>query len=143
MAKVEKTITIHAPVGEVFDYISKPANLLEIWPSMVEVKDVKQLPKGGTHFRWVYKMAGMRFEGDSEDIEYVANQRVVSQTKGGIESTVTWNLQPENGDTLVTFGADYHVPIPLLGKLAEAFIVKQNEHEAETILANLKDRMES
>jgi hypothetical protein len=39
--------------------------------------------------------------------------------------------------------AHYRVPIPLLGKLAEAFIVKQNEHEAEAFLANLKDRMES
>jgi carbon monoxide dehydrogenase subunit G len=88
-------------------------------------------------------MAGMRFEGDSEDTEFVANQRVVSHNTGGIEATVAWNLQPHNGDTEVTFDADYHVPVPLLGKLAEALVVKMNEHEAETILANLKDRMEA
>jgi uncharacterized membrane protein len=143
MAKVEKTVTIHAPVEKIFGYIAKPTDLPEIWPSMVEVKDVKELPNGGHHFHWVYKMAGMRFEGDSDDVEYIANQRVVGQTKGGIEGTVTWNLQPKNGETQVTLDADYHVPIPLLGKLAEAFIVKQNEHEAEVILQNLKDRMES
>jgi len=34
------------------------------------------------------------------------------------------------------------VPIPVLGKLAEAIIVKMNEHEGEVILANLKSRME-
>jgi hypothetical protein len=37
---------------------------------------------------------------------------------------------------------EYTVPLPLLGKLAEAFIVKQNEHEADVMLANLKARME-
>ncbi len=35
------------------------------------------------------------------------------------------------------------MPIPLLGKLAEAIIVKMNEHEAELGLANLKERMEA
>ena len=143
MAKVEKTITINAPVEKVFGYAEEPTNLPEIWPSLVEAKDVQRLPNGGTSFRWVYKMAGVRFEGTSEDTDYVANQRVVSKTKGGIESTVTWTFQPEAGGTKVTYEAEYTVPIPLLGKLAEAFIVKQNEGEAELILANLKARMEA
>jgi uncharacterized protein YndB with AHSA1/START domain len=143
MAKVEKTITINAPIEKVFGYVEEPTNLPEIWPSLVEAKDVQRLPNGGTSFRWVYKMAGVRFEGTSEDTDYVANQRVVSKTKGGIESTVTWTFQPEAGGTKVTYEAEYTVPIPLLGKLAESFIVKQNEGEAELILANLKDRMEA
>ena len=143
MAKVSKTITINAPVEKVFGYIDEPTNLPEIWPSLVEIKDVQPLPNGGTSSRYVYKMAGIRFEGTSEDTDYVANQRVVSKTKGGIESTVTWMFQPEAGGTKVTYEAEYTVPIPLLGKLAEAFIVKQNEGEAELILANLKARMEA
>ncbi len=143
MAKVEKSITIHAPAEKIFAYINLPTNLPEIWPSMVEAKDVQALSNGGNSFRWVYKMAGMRFEGTSEDIEWVSDERVVSQTKGGIESTTTWILQPDPGGTKVTFGAEYTVPIPLLGRLAEAFIVRQNEHEAEVLLANLKARMQA
>jgi uncharacterized protein YndB with AHSA1/START domain len=142
MATVKKSITIKAPVDKVFEYINVPINLPEIWPSMVEAKDVQRLPNGGNKFRWVYKMAGMRFEGISEDIEVVPNQQVVSKTEGGLESTVTWLVQPEGGGTKVTFQGEYTVPIPLLGKLAEAFIVKQNEHEADVLLANLKARME-
>ena len=143
MAKVEKTITINAPAEKIFSYVNEPTNLLEIWPSMVEAKDVQRLPNGGNRFRWVYKMAGVRFEGTSEDTEVIANQRVVSKTMGGIQSTITWMLQPEAGATKVTFEAEYTVPIPLLGKVAETFIVKANESEAELILANLKDRMEA
>ena len=143
MARVKKTIIINAPVEKVFGYAEEPTNLPEFWPSLVEVKGVERLPNGGTKFGWVYKMAGMRFEGTSETIEYIANQRTVSENKGGIESTIIWTYEPEDGGTRVTFDAEYTVPIPVLGKLAESLIVKQNEREAETLLANLKDRVEA
>ena len=142
MIKTVKTINIKAPVEKVFDYISEPTNLPEIWPSLVEIKDVQKLPSGGTRNRWVYKMAGILLEGTSEETEYVPNQRIVSKTKGGVESTQTWMFQPEAGGTKVTLEVEYTVPIPVLGKLAEAIIVKMNEHEGELILANLKARME-
>ena len=144
MAKTVKTINIKAPVEKVFDYLSEPTNLPEIWPSLVEIKDVQKLPSGGNKNRWVYKMAGILLEGtsESEDAECVPNQRLVSKTKGGVVSTQTWMFQPEAGGTKVTFEVEYTVPIPVIGKLAEAIIVKMNEHEGDSILANLKARME-
>ena len=68
---------------------------------------------------------------------------MVDKTKGGVESTQTWMFQPEAGGTKVTFEVEYTVPIPLLGKLAEAIIVKMNDREGELLLANLKARMEA
>jgi len=140
--KAVKSITIKSPVEKIFDYISEPTNLPEIWPSLMEIKDVQRLPDGNINNRWVYKMAGMRFEGTSEDVEVVTNQRIVSKTKGGVESTQTWMFQPEGDETKVTIEMEYTIPIPLLGKLAEAIIVKMNEHEGEVLLSNLKARME-
>ena len=143
MVKAEKTITINAPVEKVFGYINEPTNLPEIWPSLVEVTDVQRLPNGGHSNRFVYKMAGIRLEGTSEDVEHVTNQRIVSKTKDGAESTQTWMFQPEAGGTKVTFKVEYTVPIPVLGKLAEAVIVKMNDREGDLLLANLKARMEA
>ena len=143
MAKVEKTISINAPVEKIFSYISDPTNLPEFWPSLVETGDVQTLPNGGHSNRWVYKMAGMRFEGTSEDVECVQNQRLVSKTKGGVASTQTWAFQPEAGGTRITFTTEYTVPIPVLGKLAEAIIVRMNDHEGDIVMANLKVRMEA
>jgi uncharacterized membrane protein len=143
MATVNKSITINAPIEKVFKYSAEPSNLPEIWPSMIEAKDIHPLPNGGNKFRWVYKMAGIRIEGISEDTEFIPNQRSVSKTEGGVESEIIWEYQSEGEATKVTFSAEYTVPIPLIGNLAEAFIVKQNENEAETILANLKARMEA
>ena len=43
----------------------------------------------------------------------------------------------------MTVQVEYTVPIPLLGRLAEAFIIKQNENEMNVLLANLKARLEA
>jgi uncharacterized protein YndB with AHSA1/START domain len=143
MATVKKSITINAPVEKIFEYANKPENLPEIWPSMIEVKNIKELPNGGYSYDFVYKMAGMRLTGSSEDTEVVPNERVVSISTGGIESTITWTYEPEGGGTKITTLAEYKIPVPLLGKIAEAIIVKMNENEGDTVMANLKARMEA
>jgi uncharacterized protein YndB with AHSA1/START domain len=143
MAQVERSVLIQAPVEKVFSFAADPAHLPEFWPSMMEVNDIQPLPSGGHRFHWVYQMAGMRFDGTSDDVEYLPNQQLVQKGKGGIESTITWTFQSEAAGTKVTFRAEYVVPVPLLGRLAEAVIVKVNEHETETLLANLKARMEA
>jgi uncharacterized membrane protein len=142
MAKITKSVTINAPVEKVFAFISEPTNLPEIWSSMVEVKDVQPSPAGGYNFDWVYKMAGVRFNGASETTESVTNQCIVTKSTKGIESKFVWTFETKDSGTKLTVETEYSVPVPLLGKLAEAFIVKQNEHEADVLLANLKARME-
>ena len=143
MAKIVKTITIDAPTEKVFSYVEEPANVPEYWPSVTEVKDVESLPGGGFKYRWVYKMAGVRFEGGTETTEFVVNERTVSENSGGVSGTVTWTYQSEAGQTHVTFEAEYIVHVPLLRKLAESFLVKLNTQEAEAILANVKAKMEA
>ena len=74
MAKVEKEAIISTPLPEVFNYISTPSNLLELWPSLMEIKDVQSLPNGGYSGRWGCKMLGMRFKGTAEYTQVVPNQ---------------------------------------------------------------------
>lgn len=144
MPKIEKSISIEAPVEKVFAYINDPTNLPEVWPSMVEVNEVNLVPEGvGSSYQWVYKMAGIRFKGTTEVIEYVANQWIIVKDKGGIEATRSVTVQPEYGGTKYTALVEYTVPIPLLGKLAEAFIRRQNENEMDMFLSNLKARLEN
>jgi hypothetical protein len=144
--KIAKTITTDAPIDDVFNYVhGAPSNLPDIWPSLVDVEDVERLPNGGTRFRCVYSLRGMRFEGTIEDIEYVPNQRCVSEARGGIQirATYTWTYEPENSGTKLNVQAEYAVPIPVLGRLAEAPVVKVNEREMDWLLANLKAKMEA
>ena len=140
MATIKSSITINAPLEKVFEY-TKPENLPEIWPSLVEVKNVKELPSGGYSWDFVYKMAGVKFNGSSKHVEYVENDHTVAQSTG-IDSTITWSYEAMAGGTRMTSLTEYKIPVPLLGKVAEAFIVKINENESETTLANVKARLE-
>lgn len=143
MAKTRTTIKINAPVEKVFAYISEPANQVEIWPSLVEVRDVEQLPGGGYRHSWVYKMAGVPMTGSTRTTEFVPNRRFVEVTEGGVASKITWSFEPEDGGTRLVVDSEYTVPVPVLGRMAEALIVKMNQREAELIMANLKARMEA
>ncbi len=143
MARVEKSILINAPLEKIFAFVSDPANLPSVWPALEQVTNVTPAANGGSSSDYVYNMGGMRFSGHSEAIDFVPNTRLATRSKAGIENTVTWSFAPEGGGTRVTFMADYSVPVPLLGKLAEALLVRQNEQQAETVLANLKAKMEA
>ena len=143
MATLKKTEIINAPIEKVFRYWQDPTNRLEVWPSLIEVTDVKELPDGGHSWRWVYKLGGVRFEGSSKDIEFVPNQRIVDKSTGGIESTFIWTFEPQDGGTRVGIEVEYTIPVPVLGKLAESIIVKLNENEADLVFENLKARLET
>jgi uncharacterized protein YndB with AHSA1/START domain len=138
---LEKSITIKAPVEKVFEYLYEPAHLPEIWPSFFEVKDVKPLPKGGHTFTWLYNMAGKPVHGTSETFEYVPNKKIVDKTYGDVESTFAWTFFGENGTTKVQFEAEYTTP-PIFDKKFEGFVMRRNEFEADTLMANLKARFE-
>lgn len=143
MTTLKKSIVVNAPIEKVFDYLNDPVSTLEYWPSMVDVRDIQKLPNGGNKFRWTYKMAGIRLEGTSEDAEIILNRKLVSKSTGGIDSVFIWTLQPDGSGTRVEVSIDYKIPIPVIGKLAEAVIVKINDQESTTILANLKTLLEA
>lgn len=141
MAKVERTIIINAPVEKVFAYIEDPMLMPEWLPGMIEAKDVTGQGVE-THFRWLYKMSGLRFEGETTVSEHIPNERIVTQSKGGIVSTWTWTFQPHDGGTEMNLVLEYTVPVPVLGKLAETLVLRQNEREADQAMANIKAKVE-
>jgi carbon monoxide dehydrogenase subunit G len=144
MVRVEKSISIKAPVSKIFDYMADPKSNLEFIPGMMDVRDIHETENHiGTHFLWTYKMAGLRFEGETTVLEWVKNEKVVTQSKGGIHSTWFFTYRTTGDGTVLSLEVEYEVPIPVLGRLAEAAIRKQNERETELMLSNIKARMES
>ncbi len=140
--KIEKSILINAPLGEVFGFMAEPHNLLKIWPSLLEVRNVQPLPHGGYCYDWAYKMAGLRFKGQGEWIEFLKDQRIVFKSEGCIPSTLFWIYQPEDGGTRVTVSVDYTIPGVALSRLTEPVIQKMNVREVGMVLDNLKTCLE-
>ena len=144
MPTIDKEILINALPEKIFSYVSKPSNLPQIWPSLIEIKNEQLLPNGRYSFQWIYKMGGMHLEGTGVYAGIVQNQWFTAKTKGALDSTITWTFRSKDTtQTRVTFTIDYRVPLPILTWLAHVTIVKMNEQEAELILANLRTRFET
>ena len=139
MATIRKSISIQAPVDQVFDFVADPTHLPEIWPSLVEVRNVEAHPAGKS-FDWDYRLLGIRIHGHSDPVELVKNERLVSKSVRGIPNTFRWLYTGTEGKTKVVLEVDYESPIP--GRLAERLVGRANEREAETMLRNLKRKLE-
>ena len=142
MARIYKEITINAPPQKIFSYLTKPSNLPQIWPNVVEIKNEQLLPSGGYIAEWVYKMAGRHLEGTGEYIDIAQNRYFTIKTKGDVDSTITCTFRSIDSQTRVTLTIDYRVPSALLGWLTGRIIVKMNKQEAHLILANLRAILE-
>lgn len=143
MPKLEKSILIHAKVEKVFAFMSEPSNLLEIWPSLLEVTNVQPQPTGGCCYDWVYKMAGRRFKGQTETSEFILNQRMVNRSVDGILGTIIIVCQPEDGWTWLKFSVEYRIPEVILNRISKSIVQQMNENEADSTLANVKTRLEN
>lgn len=144
MKKINRTIDIKAPAQRVYDFLTQPSNLPSIWPNMVSVSNIVARAGGAHDFDWVYKMAGLHFKGHARTEEAQPGKLVRMRNEGGIPSTFLWTYQGLDGSgTRLSVEIEYTIPAPVIGKIAEAIVAKINERDADTLLANLKDVMES
>jgi len=142
MPIIHKSVEIKAPVKEVYDYLMDPEKELEWLTSIMEVKDITGSGVG-KHFKWTYKMAGIRLNGESTFTEDVPEKKIKVESKGGVESTWNWKLDQRKDITVLDLDLDYKIPVPVLGKVVEKLLLKRNEHEADLALTNIKEKLES
>ena len=142
METFEKSIIINAQPEKVFEYIDDPMNNPEWMIGMVEVHEVEGLPGVGRQFHWTFKMVGIPLKGQSTTIEHVPNRRTVTESQGGVSSTWAADVEPEGEGTKLTMNVEYAIPIPVLGKLAEHLISKQNQRNLENSMENIKHMLE-
>ncbi len=144
MEKIKRTVFIEVPPAKVFGYLMDPKNLPEIWPSMVEVSNVKTKSggKAGTN-DFTYKMAGVKFHGRAEFTDVEHGRLIEWKSEGGIKSTIRWTMEPHGTGTDLIDEVEYEMPATLLTRLAAPFVRRINEHEADSCVKNLKVRMET
>ena len=143
MPIINKDIIIKAPPEALFNFTSKPVNLTQIWPGLVELKNMKSLSNGGFSFQWVYKMSGTNFSGSGECVDIMPYHWFTSRMIGGIESNNTWTFRAKRDKTRVTFTMDYKVPLVLSGRVDVDTLNNMNERESELLLENLRTLFEN
>lgn len=141
MVKAEANSIINAPVEKVFGRLMETEKLPDWMPLLMEVHDIQG--KGvGQKYKWTYKFMGIKFEGMNEVVEEVPNKKVVIKSTAGIDSVWTWNLNQEGTGTKVDLLVEYTIPVPVIGKFAESFVVKQGTRDMKHALETFKHVIE-
>jgi uncharacterized membrane protein len=120
MVKAEANIIINAPVEKVFGLLIETEKMPDWMQLLMEVHDIQG--KGvGQKYKWTYKFIGITFEGMNEVVEEVPNKKVVTKSTAGIDT----------------------IPVPVIGKFAESFVVKQGTRDIKNALETFKHVLEA
>ncbi len=142
MVKAEGSVVVKAPAKKVWDVFEDVEKMPTWMPLLNEVSDIQGKGAGRT-FKWTYKFMGIPFKGVTTILEEVPNEKSINKTEGGVDSKWDWVFSSEGEDTKIDLKVEYTIPVPVLGKFMEGFVVKQGRRDIEHTLDNLKHMLES
>ena len=142
MARIEKSILIHASVEDVYAVARDPNRWPDWFVGMSEIDKLTGAGGVGTVAEFGYTMAGMRFPVTVEVLEdHIGpdGARWKSKIAGPLAGEQTWTYTPKGGDTEVSVDLEYTVPGKALGQIANRLIIeRQQNRSADQTIENLK-----
>lgn len=141
MARIERTVTIAAPVEEAF---SVARDIERLWTAMpdVGVSNVVQTPEVvGSRAEWKARVVGpLHMEGQVEYTEVVPPERIVVKSSTG--PTFTFTFKPSEGGTEAKVVCEWTFDTPLVGAPLEGITKLMSQHDIATFMTNLKAAVE-
>lgn len=139
MVHIVDSITVPAPVGQVYQFMDASIRMIELTPGMQKSGGLKGAAGGKeSKVEYSYGMAGMPVHGSVEIIETQEDRKVVYKVSGPSPGTFTWTFQPEGEGTKVTLEAEYGTAVPLPNAMVEFFSKAYNETAIKTMLERLR-----
>lgn len=144
MARIEKSIDISAPVETVFEFAADWQNWLKFFEGVSDLKPTTEKTRGvGSRFAYKIKTLGVEDETEREVTGFVENEGWTATSIKGPQSNVQWVFARVSEKTRVTLIEEYKVPIPLVGGILDALLIKRYwETNIEKVLHNLKRLLE-
>jgi uncharacterized protein YndB with AHSA1/START domain len=141
MSVINKSVTIKAPVGKVFNIVTSPENWTRFVASLVDVRDLSpDAPAKGSTFRWTYKMIGLKFSGDGIVTEYSKNKRFgfAFKSKSPVSEHYDF-INKGDGVTELKVSVEFEMSSKILKAFADIkLLTRLNGLEAKNILEKIK-----
>ena len=143
MARMEGSVVINRPVGEVFAYVEDVGNWPQWNSSMLEGEQTSTGPAGvGATSQGVSQLLGRRMEWTSEVTEYEPNRRMgLKITSGPMSIEQRLTFEPVEHGTRFTLVGEGEMGG--FFKLADPIVNRAMQKQMEGNLANLKDLLET
>jgi hypothetical protein len=107
MSKIEKRVVIDDSTERVFAYVGEPVFSPEMWPGLLEAREVHHLLGEVSYASWLYKITGL-FEAPDIRLEYEADQGALTRDLCGLTLVMTLNYLPRSAcDPRLALDGDY------------------------------------
>ena len=94
MSKIEKRVIINDSVERLFTYVPEIRQSPEIWPGLLEVREVHQLLGALRYATWLYKLNSL-LEPPDIRLEYEADGCALTHQLHGLDLVITLSYQPD------------------------------------------------
>ncbi len=143
MAIVQRNVRIKASPQETMALLSDASRWPDWYPGMTDIDITAPFPEVGGKVSFKAKSAGLSMTIIETVLDYQPGRLQLLQMEGMLSGKARWELTPEGDGTRLVTTFDYALPGGVVGKLADALIVKRmNGKSLEDGLNNFKALVE-
>lgn len=140
--RIEETIHIDRPVGDVFVFATDPANQTLIASNLIAF-DMDGPMRKGARAEGVVKVAGRRVEWTSEVVEFEQDRKVeIRSVESPMAFHITWTYEPDGDGTRVDFVQEVPSIGGFFGRMSDPLVTKMYARDVRANLGNLKTLLE-
>jgi carbon monoxide dehydrogenase subunit G len=143
MTSVQRDVQIDASPQETMALLSDASRWPDWYPGMTGIDITAPFPEAEGKVVIKVKSAGVSMTITETVLDYQPDKLQLLQMEGMLSGQARWELTPEGDRTRLTTTFDYVLPGGVVGKLADALIVKRlNGKSLEDALKNFKALVE-
>lgn len=144
MAIVKRNVHIEASPQVTMALLSDAGRWPSWYPGMTSIDITAPFPEKGGQVTFKVKSAGLAMPVTETVVEYQPSGLHLLEMEGMLRGRARWELTAEDGGTLLTTTFDYSLPGGVIGKIADAVLVKRlNAKSLEQGLKNFKGLVEA
>jgi uncharacterized membrane protein len=140
--RIEKSIMINKPIGEVFSYASDWQKWAEWFEGVSDFKPTTEIKKGnGARYAYKAKMMGLSVPVETEIHDFVTNKGWTGKATKGMSHKTQWIFEATAEGTKFTYALEYKLPIPVLGTVIDKHMMQPQWNKIiEKSLENLSNK---
>jgi len=143
MAIVQRSVQIKASPQDTMALLSDASRWPDWYPGMTEMDVAAPFPEPGGKVAFKVKSAGMSMPITETVLDYQPEKLQLLEMEGMLSGRARWELTPEGDGTRLTTTFDYSLPGGVLGRVADALMVRRmNGKTLEEALNNFKALVE-